>query len=711
MQFTLLRRARPSGWRARVSWSVGFLVALTIAATTVAGAADPQFVENPDPSWGTDGTIRAVEVLADQVWVGGDFSVAEGPNNVGVVPRGNLAVFDLNDGTLRDFRADTNGRIRTIEADGSTVWVGGDFTVVGGVIRERLVAFNALTGQMLPAFTATANGDVNVVHLHDGWLYVGGEFTEINGQAAQGLVRVDPVTGALDPAFRPEPNEEVRAIDSYGDRIYVAGDFTEIGPVGQRLLRVSVAGLSTVNGAPVGPSFPLLSGGTGGGSGGLGGQDGAGSILVSEDGAHIYIGTRANQISKWDRLFGARDWERVAQGDIQSIALDGGNVYVGLHDGFDTQSDGRLLVALDRISGDTDNVNFAPDIGGFWGIRSMVATPQGLVAVGDFGTVNGVSSNGLAIFRPLAGFEPAPSLADALAPAPTPTPTPIPAPTATPVLMPTPTPVAVAPTPTPVVPAPTATPVVPAPTATPVVPAPTATPVVPAPTATPVVPAPTPTPVMPAPTATPVMPAPTATPVVPAPTATPVVPAPTSTPAPQPIVGAGDVTLNVSCLAGNGRLDFNIVNSGAAAATYRIEVEGLTPREVTVGAGDWGRLSITGRQDRTYDVAVFRDGVSLNFSPVSVGCDLAAPAVSNTEVSVVNACRNGFGYLLFQLVNPTDAARGYVIEFEGVPNRSTTAAPHGAAVRAVTGRPSGTYDAVVRVGSVQIATMELTVDC
>ena len=105
------------------------------------------------------------------------------------------------------------------------------------------------------------------------------------------------------------------------------------------------------------------------------------------------------------------------------------------------------------------------------------------------------------------------------------------------------------------------------------------------------------------------------------------------------------------------------------------------------------------------------NGAVVSAETVVVDCDAEQPTVSDTEVAVVNACRFGNGYLLFQFVNETDASRSYVVEFSGVRNRSATAAPHGAAVRAVTGRPDGIYDWAVRVGSTYLASGQVEVAC
>lgn len=172
-----------------------------------------------------------------------------------------------------------------------------------------------------------------------------------------------------------------------------------------------------------------------------------------------------------------------------------------------------------------------------------------------------------------------------------------------------------------------------------------------------------------------------------------------------------EVTTSTSCLAGNGRVDTTIVNTGLVDQTYRLEFAGLTAREVLVPAGDWARIPVTGRADRGYDYTVKRGGLSIVESTVVVACDAQPPVVGSPEVSVVNACRSGNGYVLLQFVNPTASARGYVISFDGVNNRSTTAAAHGASTRAITGRPDGVYNLEVSAGGTAIFQTSVTVNC
>ena len=122
-------------------------------------------------------------------------------------------------------------------------------------------------------------------------------------------------------------------------------------------------------------------------------------------------------------------------------------------------------------------------------------------------------------------------------------------------------------------------------------------------------------------------------------------------------------------------------------------------------------MSIAGRPPGSYTVEVLRDGDSILSDVVQINCASEAPPVSSPEVTLVNACRGGNGFVSFQMVNPTNASRLYVMEFDGVNNRATTAAPYGQALRGTFGRPDGVYEYLVRTGSTVLDRGSVEVDC
>jgi len=174
-----------------------------------------------------------------------------------------------------------------------------------------------------------------------------------------------------------------------------------------------------------------------------------------------------------------------------------------------------------------------------------------------------------------------------------------------------------------------------------------------------------------------------------------------------------EVSVASSCLGGSGRVDLNIVNTGNNPSVYRFELQGQSARAVSVDPDDWARISITGRPPGNYTVVVKKDGTQVVAETIPIDCsfDVQDRPVSSPEVRILNACRAGNGYILFQFVNPTIQFKPYVINFDSVPNRSTTAQPFGQQVRATTGRPDGVHSYTVRSGADVVESGEVLVNC
>lgn len=177
-----------------------------------------------------------------------------------------------------------------------------------------------------------------------------------------------------------------------------------------------------------------------------------------------------------------------------------------------------------------------------------------------------------------------------------------------------------------------------------------------------------------------------------------------------PVEAPAGVYPTVTCLAGRGRVDVNVVNPGDAA-TYSLEVGALSPRVRRVAAGDWWRNPITGRPNGLLPVKLFRDGDLLLDTTVGVSCQSDYPVVTEPEVQLLNSCRDGDGFVAWQFSNPSILSRSYWIQFDGVPNRSTSAAAFGASVRGVSARPDGTYNFRILVDGAEIRRGSVTIAC
>ncbi|MDR3668118.1 MAG: hypothetical protein P4L35_14850, partial [Ignavibacteriaceae bacterium] len=80
-----------------------------------------------EPSWAQGGVKVAVKCLAiydNTLYVGGSFSVIQG------ITRNNLAAFDLKDGTLNNWNPYVSNSVLSIQATSGGIYAGGDFTSV-----------------------------------------------------------------------------------------------------------------------------------------------------------------------------------------------------------------------------------------------------------------------------------------------------------------------------------------------------------------------------------------------------------------------------------------------------------------------------------------------------------------------------------------------------------------------------------------------------
>ncbi|MBM7518328.1 hypothetical protein [Nocardioides nitrophenolicus] len=142
-----------------------------------------------------------------------------------------------------------DGEVFAIAQVGGTIVLGGSFTRArddGSDVelpRRGLLAFDAATGRIDPAFHPDPDGVVEAVTVgRSGSVYVGGEFSSIGGLPRAGLAQVALAGGAVVPAFDPgRVDGPVRDLRLRHNRLWVAGAFTRIGGRKQRALAVLAA--------------------------------------------------------------------------------------------------------------------------------------------------------------------------------------------------------------------------------------------------------------------------------------------------------------------------------------------------------------------------------------------------------------------------------------------------------------------------------------
>ena len=123
-----------------------------------------------------DGEIHVVAQVGDRVLLGGNFTQVRDAGDTVVVDQAYLVSYHATTGLIdTGWAPDLNGEVRAIavEGDGTTVFVGGEFTFVDGTERDHLAALFATDGSLDHGFTIGANAKVTALAVSGDRLYVG----------------------------------------------------------------------------------------------------------------------------------------------------------------------------------------------------------------------------------------------------------------------------------------------------------------------------------------------------------------------------------------------------------------------------------------------------------------------------------------------------------------------------------------------------------
>ena len=150
---------------------------------------------DPLPTVQLDGVVWDQVIVGNTVYVGGEFTTARpAGHRAGDQPvtRNNFLAYNLTTGDLiTSFAPSFNAQVRTVAAspDGSTLYVGGQFTQLDGVNRYRLVAFDLATGTVKDSFAAVLSSSVyGLDAAKHQRVYATGIFTSANNLPRAGVV-------------------------------------------------------------------------------------------------------------------------------------------------------------------------------------------------------------------------------------------------------------------------------------------------------------------------------------------------------------------------------------------------------------------------------------------------------------------------------------------------------------------------------------------
>lgn len=272
-----------------------------------------------DPTWdpAPNNTVSTMARVGSTLYIGGTFTMVGGAARTllaAVSTTGTGAVADWDPG--QGWTTTSGQGVGVIVANATTVYVGGTFTQVGATARDNLAAIDASgTGTLVATFTPNPNTTVTALELSADSLYVAGWFDTIGGEAREHLASLDLVSGAPKAGFNPGPDRAPETLSLADGVLYLGGDFAAVGSDAR-------AGLAAVNAS----------------SGAVAAWAPAADGLVHEliaSGANVYVAGAFEKISDTTRKYLAAidtqgmltSWDPRPGDTVETLAVDADTVY------------------------------------------------------------------------------------------------------------------------------------------------------------------------------------------------------------------------------------------------------------------------------------------------------------------------------------------------------------------------------------------------
>jgi IPT/TIG domain/Domain of unknown function (DUF5122) beta-propeller len=262
--------------------SLSILSAAVVAGTLVmlvpqAALAAPPV--SPDPGvWSADGKVYSLTHANGVVYAGGTFKRVLGfAGQKGTVL--NIAAFNQQTGVwIPSFAAtveySTGAAVKVnalaVSADGSTLYIGGQFDTVDGQPTLNFAAVDATTGALDTSVNISTNkGAVDVILVGPDLIYLGGAFTKVNGEARRHLAALN-LDGTLNETWVPTTdagncpsqyynsntcsnggNGTVRSLtlSADGNTVFIGGEFYWVNGIGSGHERNCIARVDAATGA------------------------------------------------------------------------------------------------------------------------------------------------------------------------------------------------------------------------------------------------------------------------------------------------------------------------------------------------------------------------------------------------------------------------------------------------------------------------------
>ena len=383
------------GRKSRTGLAAAFVAAMGLGWSGVAQAVPVQ--PHPAPTWQTNGRVNAIAVSGNVVYLGGQFTSmrpAGAAAGTGEVTRNHAAAVSLSTGALLPWNPNVNNTVRAIRVVGTTVYLGGAFTQVGGASHVRVAAVQAaMGGVVIPGFKASASGEVFALAASGSSLFLGGGFGTVDGAARPNMAAVNTTTGALLP-WSPSVDGQVRAIRLVGyPRMVIGGSFTNIN--GSSANHIGALDGDTGNSLPWRDhtTYNVI------------------GLASDANGVYVAGAGGGGNFAAFNPATGAQKWLGGTNGNVQAIGVVGGDVYVGGHMQFycgpqHGQHTCTNPIARDKLLAVDENTGnltaWDPSANSVLGVFALygVGSNGNVLAGGDFTSIGQRKQQGYADFKP-----------------------------------------------------------------------------------------------------------------------------------------------------------------------------------------------------------------------------------------------------------------------------------------------------------------------
>ncbi len=231
----------------------------TKLGTTTSGPSVVSAVPSAATPWVDNGAVTTVATVGSLVFLGGSFSQIENAGGGGQITQTGIVAYDSATGVIDTaFAPSLDGAVNKIlpGPTAGTVYVGGAFTEVDN-ITGHVMLLNIADGSIASGWTPSAmNGQVNDLALTHGQLLVGGNFTNVGGVKHNGLVALTPTTGVVTSYVAVQltghhtqggtggVGPRAMAVSPDGTKMTIVGNFTSAGDAAGVVPRVQVVRIS-----------------------------------------------------------------------------------------------------------------------------------------------------------------------------------------------------------------------------------------------------------------------------------------------------------------------------------------------------------------------------------------------------------------------------------------------------------------------------------